>query len=273
MILAFEAPRYGRGWMCILLLIISGCQAEQHEALYSESQPVGAAAMTDEAAQPDMMANVQAQGRVTTVNGVGNFDSKITPYAFVLSTAVWQKGSDGFTNIDVCWENPDAQYDAEQALVRKAVEATWQAYSRIKFAGWKKCVNGNYGIHILVEDSGPHTKGLGSKLNQVSNGMVLNFTFKNWSQTCSQSKKMRDKCIYSIAVHEFGHAIAYAHEQNRYDTPGECAIRRQGSDGDLLLTSYDPSSVMNYCNPVYNNNGVLSERDKIGLAMAYGAPK
>ena len=38
------------------------------------------------------------------------------------------------------------------------------------------------------------------------------------------------------------------------------------------LPAYDPSSVMNYCNPIYNNNGELSKFDVQALQTLYGAP-
>jgi hypothetical protein len=46
----------------------------------------------------------------------------------------------------------------------------------------------------------------------------------------------------------------------------------QGTTGDVLLTPYDPSSVMNYCNSKYNNDGQLSELDIAGLRQLYGSP-
>lgn len=182
-------------------------------------------------------------------------------HSFFDATARWPSSS-----IYVCWENPDEKYQSEMTLVRTAIAASWEAESSLLFTGWQKCAPQNRGIRILIDDSGPHTKGLGKRLDGIVNGMVLNFTFNNWSQSC---KTMAATCIKSIAVHEFGHAIGFAHEHNRPDTPGECAEPRQGSNGTVLLTSYDPESVMNYCNPVYNNNGILSQYDKEGVKSVY----
>ena len=99
--------------------------------------------------------------------------------------------------------------------------------------------------------------------------MVLNFTMLKW---IPYGGNQGDLSITSIAVHEFGHAIGFAHEQNRPDTPGECSMLRQGpSSGAVALTPYDKDSVMNYCSTNANNNGQLSTLDIIALRKVYGA--
>lgn len=191
-------------------------------------------------------------------------EKSITNKAYPKMSSKWP-----FNVVFVCWENPSEANQRERSLVRKSIEDTWAKHSALKFLGWQSCREDTTGIRILIEDSGPLVKALGKELDSQRNGMVLNFTFNNWGQPCQQRK---DFCIRSIAVHEFGHAIGFAHEHNRPDTPGECNEPAQGPDGDLLLTSWDPSSVMNYCNPIYNNNGELSAFDIKAVAYIYGSP-
>lgn len=191
-------------------------------------------------------------------------ESAITDKAYPLSGAKWP-----FNVVFVCWENPSESNLADRSLVRKSIEDTWAKYSALRFLGWQKCMDDTTGIRILIEDSGPHVKYLGKFLDGLRNGMILNFAFNNWSRSC---RDMRESCIRSIAVHEFGHAIGFAHEQNRPDTPGECEKPAQGTSGDKLLTPWDLHSVMNYCNPKYNNDGQLSAFDIKAVAYMYGAP-
>jgi hypothetical protein len=113
--------------------------------------------------------------------------STIQQHAYFDPTSKWQK-----PNVYVCWENPDNQFANDMNLVRTAVAESWEAASAVRFTGWQKCATENAGIRILIDDSGPHTMGLGRYLDGVKNGMVLNFTFNNWSQSC---KTMHDFCV------------------------------------------------------------------------------
>ena len=188
-------------------------------------------------------------------------------YLLAASRWIWPPLADKI--IFVCWENPTPEFASQMASVRKAVTDSWQANSTLKFQGWENaCASNSVGIRIQIADVGPHTKGLGRQIDGMKNGMVLNFTFNNWSPTCKDAT-MYEKCVTSIGVHEFGHAIGFAHEQNRPDTPGECTEAPQGTSGDVMLTPWDKNSVMNYCNPVYNNDGKLSPYDIISVKKAY----
>jgi len=189
--------------------------------------------------------------------------------AFPFRPALWES-----SQIEVCWENPSTPFNAKMLDVQQAIAQTWQAASQLRFTGWSVCPptspTGQQSLRIQIDDSGPHTTGLGKELLGKPDGMVVNFTFNNRSPGCLT---MPAYCIKGIAVHEFGHAIGFAHEQNRPDKPGDCMQPVQGSNGDdLLLTPYDPQSVMNYCNMKYNNDGNLSALDKAAVAELYGQP-
>ncbi len=179
---------------------------------------------------------------------------------------------------EVCWENPSDGNQTERDWVRDAVASTWERESNFRFTGWETCNSGSQGIRIQIEDIGPHTKALGKSLNGKEHGMVLNFTFNNWTGCdnndpdcgCRNSAEGRENCIRSIAVHEFGHALGFAHEQNRSDAPLWCQEDAQGTTGNWWITPYDAESIMNYCSSVWNNNGQLSDLDISGVRTLYG---
>jgi hypothetical protein len=190
-------------------------------------------------------------------------------------TAIWPLKRK--SAIEVSWDNPSEGNQEERQWVQDAVKRTWEAACAVRFVGWQASTPNSRGIRIKIDDTenAPHCVALGKFLDAKQSGMVLNFTFLNWCPDCQFIQGGRKAAIEYIAVHEFGHALGFAHEQNRPDTPEGCKDQHleQGTAGDIMLTEWDEESIMNYCNPKWNNLGVLSERDKLAAQSLYGKNK
>ena len=139
------------------------------------------------------------------------------PKAYVASATIWdpdnsnaQRGLSGRLNISVCWLNPSGAYQRTMRLTRAAVTATWEYYGNVSFVGWNKCDEQATGVKILISDERPQSV-YGRYANSKSRSMILNFTFSK--ERIDDCQNRADTCIYSIAVHEFGHALGFLHEQ------------------------------------------------------------
>lgn len=175
----------------------------------------------------------------------------------------WQSQNNGITYIPVCWENGMESNTTERAWVENIVAATWEKVANVNFIGWKPCVSSSQGIRILIADTRSRSY-IGRYLNGQQNGMELNFTFKYFSSNC-QTENRRRACIESIAVHEFGHALGLMHNEYNKD----CWNEERGKNG-WRPTDYDANSVMNYCNPRWNDVVKLSTKDILYIQIIYG---
>ncbi|WGR73342.1 MULTISPECIES: M57 family metalloprotease [unclassified Bradyrhizobium] len=191
--------------------------------------------------------------------------SEMELYGTVIRGSKWD-----IKEIPVCWENLKAQDSKYADLVRKAVAETWEtaAQGGVRFSKmWPACTDGAPGVHVRIADEGAHTDVVGKYLDGKPSGMTLNFSFNHWSKGC---RDKREFCIRAVAVHEFGHALGFTHEQNRDDAPEQCRNEKaSGSVGDYKVTKYDPNSIMNYCNSAWNGNGQLSPLDIAAVRTFY----
>lgn len=180
---------------------------------------------------------------------------EITQAALVNSNAKWRT-----EQIDVCWLNSDEFSKEDLEFIEQTIKNSWDKYIDLDFVYWKKCFTGLEQIKIRIADETPRSvigSGYYYKFGyeNLQWTMVLNFQFNNWSPICKKTEANRKRCMQRNAIHEFGHAIGFQHEQYRKDTPQWCIDELEKHQlaqpntnyGDYYVGDWDENSIMNYC--------------------------
>lgn len=201
--------------------------------------------------------------------------------------------------INVCWENPADDNQMQRDWVKEAVTETWDAHSDVTFDDWTQCPkyvkglpDGGYlGIRLAFVTSAPNTISPGEAGIGFSANVKLRASFSTSETQCALKDDsggcLKDlycwnwddleACVKTVAVHEFGHVLAFAHEQDRPETPEWCKdlpmVQKEPKRSDgVVFGPWDLDSVMNYCNPKWMGLGVLSPGDIALVQANYGKP-
>jgi len=187
----------------------------------------------------------------------------------------------------VAREEPPTRPAPPAAIIQGAIARTWVAVSNVNVTwregcpttGTERFVKVQIGRNGMVPDgrggmyydhsTDGQTRGLGMAALCAPTTApadlfgTLGMTF--WVEDNGGSVAPR---MEYVAVHEFGHVLGFAHEQERAEQ--EARACGPAVAGGINVGPYDPESVMNYCNHYGNYRGVLSEGDVAGARQLYG---
>ncbi|CAN7432584.1 hypothetical protein [Caballeronia sp. LjRoot31] len=192
--------------------------------------------------------------------------------------------------INVCWANPSGWDEEERAWTKEAVTSTWDANSDVTFVDWTTCPEYDkdnpyayLGVRIGITSGAarPVTHGFGETGIAFQYDVELNLDFAGYGDDECRTRLGKPICVKNAAIHEFGHVLAFIHEQDRPDTPAACVeqvlesepkylFRRDG----VVLGPWDTDSIMNYCTPggFFKSSRGLTAGDITMMQKYYGKP-
>jgi len=191
----------------------------------------------------------------------------------------WPADSDGVVRIPVCFDqnvaNATTHFADDVVRLRAELMKSWSAVAKIDFSGFGTCGanrNGMIVVHLVTHidpvrgltPAGATNPGPGYQGPNASTDIQIRVDIESPSTGAVPA---------AVVIHEFGHALGFAHEMDRPDFTGSCTDMVTIYGGNYLDTPIDLHSIMigEDCPSTGFSGNDLDFWDIWGAQIAYGA--